>query len=132
MGIYYKGDLTFKTRKSIMHFKKHVHLDPKDNHHSSWYDSHDKQAVRHATTWYDNELRGNSTSTSSGRWNPDEIQMKSSWNEAIITFENSHSLNFSFRNLRAVHLVDSTSYEDIFVWDRSSMHQPILRQPDLR
>ena len=80
MGIYYKGDLTFKTRKSIMHFKKHVHLDPKDNHHSSWYDSHDKQAVRHATTWYDNELRGNSTSTSSGRWNPDEIQLKWGYN----------------------------------------------------
>ena len=79
MGIYYKGDLTFKTRKSIMHFKKHVHLDPKDNHHSSWYDSHDKQAVRHATTWYDNELRGNSTFNFKwavkSRWNPAEMRL---------------------------------------------------------
>lgn len=100
MGIYYKGDLTFKTRKSIMHFKKHVHLDPKDNHHSSWYDSHMTSKLydmlRHGTTTNYVEIQHQLQVSG-------ETKMKSSWNEAIITFENSHSLNFSFRNLRVVH-----------------------------
>ena len=58
MGIYYKGDLSLKTRKSIMHFKKHVHLDPKDNHRSLIHNDK-KRLLRHAWISYDNELRGN-------------------------------------------------------------------------